>query len=91
MASNWSGSCSTMWLNIDGAGGLSTRRLNVFVGRTCRVENRTVGFDTKRINRGEAYSDGNACTTMAKNYFSRLRRAEIGTHHKIAGPHLAAY
>ena len=55
------------------------------------MENRTVGFDTKRINRGEAYSDGNACTTMAKNYFSRLRRAEIGTHHKIAGPHLAAY
>jgi hypothetical protein len=24
-------------------------------------------------------------------FFSRLRRAEIGTHHHIAGPYLSAY
>ena len=28
---------------------------------------------------------------MAESFFSRLRRAEIGTHHHIAGPYLAAY
>ena len=28
---------------------------------------------------------------MAESFFSRLRRAEIGTHHHIAGPYLASY
>ncbi|AMJ63833.1 IS1595 family transposase [Bosea sp. PAMC 26642] len=46
---------------------------------------------TKRINHSEAYSDGQSCTNMAESFFSRLRRAEIGTHHHIAGPYLNAY
>jgi transposase-like protein len=45
---------------------------------------------TKRINHEYAYSDEGACTNDAESFFSRLRRAEIGTHHKISG-HLAAY
>lgn len=48
-------------------------------------------FDTLRINHSEAYSDGLACTNQAESFFSRLRRMEIGTHHHIAGPYLAAY
>src|SRR5258708_40252530 len=48
-------------------------------------------FKTKRINHSEAYSANGASTNMAESYFSRLRRAEIGTHHHIAGPYLAAY
>lgn len=31
------------------------------------------------------------CTNMAETYFSRLRRAEIGTYHSIAGRYLNAY
>jgi transposase-like protein len=46
---------------------------------------------TKRINHSESYSDGEACTNMAESFFSRLRRAEIGTHHHIAGPYLESY
>jgi transposase-like protein len=46
---------------------------------------------TKRINHSEAYSDGEGCTNQAESFFSRLRRAEIGTHHHISGPYLAAY
>lgn len=46
---------------------------------------------TKRINHSVAYSDGDACTNQAESFFSRLRRAEIGTHHHIAGPYLNAY
>lgn len=46
---------------------------------------------TRRINHQEAYSDGAACTNLAESFFSRLRRAEIGTHHHIAGPYLEAY
>ena len=48
-------------------------------------------FLTKRINHSECYSDGEACTNMAESFFSRLRRAEIGIHHHVAGPYLSAY
>ena len=48
-------------------------------------------FKAKRINHSEAYSTSEACTNMAESFFSRLRRAEVGTHHHIAGPYLAAY
>jgi transposase-like protein len=48
-------------------------------------------YSTKRINHSLCYSDGEACTNWAESYFSRLRRAEIGTHHHIAGPYLGSY
>jgi hypothetical protein len=32
----------------------------------------------KRINHPEAYSLDGACTNYAEEYFSRLRRAEVG-------------
>lgn len=48
-------------------------------------------FAAKRINHEWAYSDEGACTNNAESFFSRLRRAEIGTHHHIAGRYLAAY
>lgn len=46
---------------------------------------------TKRINHSEAYSHDGACTNQAESFFSRLRRAEIGTHHSIAGKYLDMY
>lgn len=46
---------------------------------------------TKRINHSEAYSHDGACTNQAESFFSRVRRAEIGTHHHIAGPYLGFY
>jgi len=48
-------------------------------------------FLTKRINHSESYSDGEACTNQAESFFSRLRRAEIGIHHHVAGPYLSSY
>jgi len=49
------------------------------------------GWETKRINHSVAFMDEGVCTNQAESYFSRLRRAEIGTHHHIAGPYLNAY
>lgn len=46
---------------------------------------------TKRVNHKTAYSENGACTNWAESYFSRLRRAEIGVHHHIAGPYLGLY
>jgi hypothetical protein len=48
-------------------------------------------FEMKRINHEEAYSLDGACTNMAEEYFSRLRRAEIGHHHHISGPYLLRF
>jgi transposase-like protein len=48
-------------------------------------------YDTKRINHSEAYSHNGACTNQAESFFSRLRRAEIGTYHSIAGKYLNMY
>jgi len=48
-------------------------------------------FETRRINHEEAYSMDDACTNMAEEYFSRLRRAEIGHHHHVAGAYLLRY
>ena len=42
-------------------------------------------YEMKRINHREAYSENGACTNQAESYISRLRRAEIGQHHRIAG------
>jgi transposase-like protein len=48
-------------------------------------------FLTKRINHSQAYSREGACTNQAESFFSRLRRAEVGTHHSIAGKYLDMY
>jgi transposase-like protein len=45
-------------------------------------------FEMKRINHEEAYSLDGACTNWAEEFYSRLRRAEIGHHHHIAGAYL---
>jgi transposase-like protein len=49
------------------------------------------GWDVRRVNHSVAFMDEGVCTNQAESYFSRLRRAEIGTHHHIAGPYLNAY
>ena len=48
-------------------------------------------YEVKRINHQEAYSLDGACTNWAEEFFSRMRRAEIGHHHHIAGAYLLRY
>lgn len=48
-------------------------------------------FDARRINHSIAFKDEDACTNQAESFFSRLRRAEIGTHHHISGRYLHQY
>ena len=48
-------------------------------------------YEMRRINHEEAYSLNGACTNQAESFFSRMRRAEIGHHHHIAGPYLLRY
>jgi transposase-like protein len=48
-------------------------------------------FEMRRINQRQGYSLDGACTNGAAALFSRLRRGEIGHHHRIAGPYLLRY
>ncbi len=48
-------------------------------------------YDMRRTNHSVAFSKDGACTNQAESYFSRLRRAEIGTHHRISGQYLNRY
>ncbi len=48
-------------------------------------------YAMKRINHSEAFSRDGACTNQAESFFSRLRRAEIGVHHRISAKYLASY
>ena len=48
-------------------------------------------FEVRTINHQEAYSADGVCTNWAEEFFSRMRRAEIGHHHHIAGAYLLRY
>ena len=49
-------------------------------------------YEMQRVNHSIMFQDeGKADTNQAESYFSRLRRAEIGTHHHISGPYLHSY
>jgi transposase-like protein len=48
-------------------------------------------YEMKRINHLQSYSADGACTNWAELFFSRLRRAEIGIHHHIAGNYFIRY
>lgn len=49
-------------------------------------------FDVSRIDHGKLYSDrAGVYTNGAEEFFSRMRRAEIGHHHHIAGAYLIRY
>jgi transposase-like protein len=49
-------------------------------------------FGVSRIDHSKLYSDGSGVyTNGAEEFFSRMRRAEIGHHHHIAGVYLVRY
>jgi transposase-like protein len=49
-------------------------------------------YTLHRINHQEAYSlPGEVYTNNAESFFSRMRRAEIGHHHHVAGPYLIRF
>ncbi len=79
------------------AAGVATVRATVAPGTIIHADEAShwdalhAAHEMHRINHSLTYSDGYACTNQAESFFSRLRRMEVGTHHHIAGPYLAAY
>ena len=48
-------------------------------------------FKSFRVIHSKTYADGWISTNHAESFFSRLRRVELGTHHKIAGSYTLSY
>jgi transposase-like protein len=49
-------------------------------------------FDTRRVNHSVEYvAEDGANVNQAESWFSRLRRAQYGIHHRISGPYLYQY
>lgn len=49
-------------------------------------------FDTRRVNHSVEYvAEDGTNTNWAESWFSRLRRAQYGVHHRISGRHLQQY
>jgi hypothetical protein len=49
-------------------------------------------YDTRRVNHSVEYvADDGANVNQAESWFSRLRRAEYGVHHRISGSYLHQY
>ena len=49
-------------------------------------------YDVRRVNHSVEYkADDGANVNQAESFFSRLRRAEIGQHHRISGHLLHQY
>jgi ISXO2-like transposase domain len=48
-------------------------------------------YEISRINHQQAYSLNGVYSNGAESFFSRLRRAEMGHHHHVAGPYLVRY
>jgi hypothetical protein len=49
-------------------------------------------YDTRRVNHSAEYvAEDGTNVNQAESFFSRLRRAEYGIHHRISGQYLQAY
>jgi ISXO2-like transposase domain/Transposase zinc-ribbon domain len=49
-------------------------------------------YPMKRVNHSVEYkSEDGGCTNQAESFFSRIRRSEMGIHHRISGHRLQAY
>jgi hypothetical protein len=78
--------------------GVAFARKSIATGSTVHADEAShwdqlaANFPVKRVNHQVEYSaaDG-ACTNQAESFFSRIRRAEIGIHHHVAGVYLQAY
>lgn len=72
-------------------------RQRVAIGSTIHADEATgwdsfyAHYEMRRVNHSIAYSMDGACTNQAESYFSRLRRSDIGIHHRLGGRYLHRY
>jgi ISXO2-like transposase domain len=63
----------------------------IFTDQAAHFRRIAARYVLRTVNHSERYADGDISTNWAESYFARLRRAELGTHHHIAGPYLMGY
>ena len=67
------------------------RETEIMVDESTAWNDLALRYSVKVINHSVAYSLDGACTNGAESFFSRMRRAEAGHHHHIAGVYLGRY
>jgi hypothetical protein len=67
------------------------RETEIMVDESAAWNDLAARYSVKVINHSVAYSLDGACTNNAESFFSRMRRAEAGHHHHIAGVYLGRY
>jgi transposase-like protein len=67
------------------------RETSIMVDESTAWHDLHARYVVKTINHQLAYSADGACTNGAESFFSRMRRAEQGHHHHIAGVYLGRY
>ena len=67
------------------------RETEIMVDESSAWNDLSARYVVKTINHQIAYSLDGACTNGAESFFSRMRRAEQGHHHHIAGVYLGRY
>jgi transposase-like protein len=86
------------WVVTREADGVHPIRQNVASGTEVHADEAPgwnilhASYPMKRVNHSFEYkSEDGASTNWAESYFSRIRRAEMGVHHRISGHRLQAY
>ena len=86
------------WVVASEAAGVALIRQNVATGTEVHADEAGswnilhASYPMKRVNHSVEYkSDDGACTNQAESFFARLRRSEMGIHHRISGNLLQAY
>jgi transposase-like protein len=86
------------WVVAREADGVPLIRQNVASGTEVHADEAAgwnilhASYPMKRVNHSVEYkSDDGASTNWAESYFARMRRAEMGIHHRISGHRLQQY
>ena len=74
------------------SGATSPHRTELYADEAGSWNELQARYTLHRIDHGQAYSLGEGIhSNNAESFFSRMRRAEIGHHHHLAGPYLLRF
>lgn len=86
------------WVVKREADGVKPIRQNVASGTEVHADEAAgwnilhASYPMKRVNHSVEYKgEDGACTNWAESFFARMRRSEMGIHHRISGRRLQAY
>jgi ISXO2-like transposase domain len=89
----WAAPCHSSWraraTQYPSYANTSPRARIIHADESNAWERLHASYDTRRVNHSQEYvTDDGTNVNQAESFFSRLRRAEYGVHHRISGQYL---